>query len=113
MKNALLALAMVAAVGCTAGTSASAASSSASAGARTHHATMTDVSSSSRRHYRHYHHTYRGAYGSGYAYRAPYGYRNGIGPGDPTAGPNSMLTFFRQHNICAIDEGYGRATRCD
>jgi len=65
---------------------------------------MTDVSAA-RKHYRH--HAYRGGqygYGAGgYGWRA----------GDPTAGPNSLLSFYRRNNICAIDEGYGRATRCD
>ena len=27
--------------------------------------------------------------------------------------PNPMLKFYRENHICAIDEGYGRATRCD
>jgi hypothetical protein len=113
MKSTLMALAIVAAAGCMAGTSASAASSSTAAGARAHHATMTDVSSARRHYNRHYRHAYRGTYGSGYAYRGSYGHGYGVGPADVNAGPNSLLTFYRQHNICAIDEGYGRATRCD
>jgi hypothetical protein len=52
-----------------------------------------------------------------YSYRY---YRHGYGPhwygaryawhyGDP----NSLYNYYRRNNICAIDEGYGRATRCD
>jgi hypothetical protein len=32
---------------------------------------------------------------------------------DPAFTPNPLLDFYRRYNICAIDEGYGRATRCD
>ena len=32
---------------------------------------------------------------------------------DPGLVPNPLLDFYRRYNICAIDEGNGRATRCD
>ena len=32
---------------------------------------------------------------------------------DPGLVPNPLLDFYRRNNICAIDEGNGRATRCD
>lgn len=127
MKRALMVLAMVGAVGCLAGATANAASrSDANASAKMHRSQMhrpqmTDVSAA-RRHNR-YWHSARGAYGAGYGRgyygsgyaRGSYGSGQGYGwrAGDPTAGPNSLLSFYRHNNICAIDEGYGRATRCD
>jgi hypothetical protein len=44
--------------------------------------------------------------------RAPYG-GGGWSGADPTAGPNSLLRYYRRNGDCAIDEGYGRATLCD
>ena len=64
-----------------------------------------DISAARRKHTRyHYrHHTVR--------YWAPP--IDGLRAGDPTARPNSLYNYYRRNNICAIDEGYGRATRCD
>ena len=76
----------------------------AKAAVGTHRMQMTDISSA-RRHYRH-HYSYRSSYATGYAAR-------GWNGADPTSGPNSLLSFYRQNHICAIDEGYGRATRCN
>lgn len=114
MKRTLMAAAVVAAMGCFAGSAADAASAVATSGSlRPQSAPATDVSAA-QRHYRHHRHVYRGYH---YAPRYGYGYGHGYGyawhPGDPTAGPNSLLSFYRRNNICAIDEGYGRATRCD
>jgi hypothetical protein len=74
---------------------------------------MTDVSSA-RRHYSHGHYSHRH-----YAYRPYAGPRayaaraydwSGVNAGNR---PDSLLSFYRQNHICAIDEGYGRVTRCD
>jgi len=75
------------------------------AAARMQGAQPTDISAR-RKHSKHYsyrHYQYSdGWHGLTYAQR-----------GDPTAGPNSLYNYYRRNNICAIDEGYGRATRCD
>jgi hypothetical protein len=48
-----------------------------------------------------------------YSYRRGPAYAYGWRPADPTPGPHSLYNYYRRNNICAIDEGYGRATRCD
>jgi len=102
MKHALVGLAMVAATGCLTGSAAIAASASrTAAAAHTQHPQITDISAA----HRYYH---RRAYGR----RGP-NYNYGWRAGDPTAGPNSLYNYYRRNNVCAIDEGYGRATRCD
>jgi hypothetical protein len=59
-------------------------------------------------HYRHHH--YWQGHGAPYvAYRA----RPGLGVADPAFMPNPLYDFYRRNHVCAIDEGYGRATRCD
>jgi hypothetical protein len=77
--------------------------------AQTQNTETQDISAARRkykqRHYRHYSKKYRAPRAYGYGYRWH--------PGDPNAGPNSLLSFYRRNNICAIDEGYGRATRCN
>jgi hypothetical protein len=65
---------------------------------------MTDVSSTRRRHHYYAHHAYTRGYAS------PGVDMSGVNAGNR---PDSLLSFYRRNNICAIDEGYGRATRCD
>ena len=61
----------------------------------------------------HRHHYYGHAY-YGHAPRAPYvAYGSRPGVADPAFMPNPLYDFYRRNHICAIDEGYGRATRCD
>jgi hypothetical protein len=59
-----------------------------------------------RHHVHHAHH-----YAQPRVYAAPYGdYDSGVNAGNR---PDSLLSFYRRNHICAIDEGYGRVTRCD
>lgn len=104
MKIAVLPLAALLAFAVVPG-SAIAADPTSPAEART--GPMQDISAAKKKYKRHHARRYAPAYGYQYGYR--YGWR----PGDPTAGPNSLLSFYRRNNICAIDEGYGRATRCN
>jgi hypothetical protein len=104
MKNISLILAAFLATVAASASIAPASAGEAKAAVATHHMQMTDMSSA-RRHYRHHYSSQR-SYAPGYAARGWTG-------SDPTAGPNSLLSFYRQNHICAIDEGYGRATRCN
>jgi hypothetical protein len=105
MKTALLPLAALLVF--TAAPAAPAGAAESLPAAQTQNTQPQDISAARRKYkqrpYRHYSKKYR-------APRA-YGYR--WHPGDPNAGPNSLLSFYRRNHICAIDEGYGRATRCD
>jgi hypothetical protein len=66
-------------------------------------AVFTTVAPAAAASYRHHWHAYRGhAYVVYPSHTA-----------DPAFMPNPLLNFYRRNNICAIDEGYGRATRCN
>jgi hypothetical protein len=93
---------------------ASASIASANAGenkaAVAHRAQLTDVSAARRHYARHHysHHAY--APSTGYGERGPGWYGADVNAGSR---PDSLLSFYRRNHICAIDEGYGRVTRCD
>jgi hypothetical protein len=104
MKLALFGFAALAAIAVSP-VAAPDADAGSAAGVTQHHA---QDFSAARKHYKHHRH-----YAQYYAPSWAYGRRYGWSAGDPNAGPNSLLSYYRRYNICAIDEGYGRATRCD
>jgi hypothetical protein len=101
MKTALLTLAAVAAIAIAPAPMSQASAAEQFSGTRIQEQQPQDISAARKKKKR------------SYLYRRGPAYAYGWRPADPTAGPNSLYSYFRRHGYCVIDEGYGRATLCN